>query len=626
MGGIIKILGLSANPRDTGMIGVGREMREIYERLQEGPARDLFDLIQCPAARPRDIRLALLRHQPHIVHFSGHGSTERKIMLEDDAGKKLLIDRQAFADVIRILKDNVRLVVLNACFTMQQALLLREVVDFTVGTRSMIGDGAAITFAGAFYGALAFGRSVKEAFELGKAEVRLPSMKKLRGLELLVGDGADATAPFLPLRRAADGGGDRRREKLLRALEHLAAGVASEEEVLLARRATLDGALLLEQDEETAEGMVKLVPMGGWAGGPFQAGLAAATLLRVRERLFPPPPGLGPPLPGLIFLGREESLATLHAALGVRGGGDNLTVVRGWPGVGKTTLVSVLGRDPDTLKTFPGGVLWTALERKPDLMSKLAEWGRALGSQEFLKLETLDEMVKHLARLIRHRRMLLIVDDIWDEAHASHFLRAAAGSGCAVLATTRLTKVAEALTHDESRVYRLPELSEESSLRLLSYLAPGVVERHPAACRGLVRDIGYLPLALHVAGRLLRTQSRWGLSVPKLLKDIREGAALITESAPLDRVEGETLPTVQALLKKSTDELDEQTRGCFAFLGAFAPKPATFNLAAMAAVWQLENPAPVVRKLVGHGLLEPVNAGRFQMHELLVKHARSLLA
>ncbi len=625
MGGIIKILCLAANPRDTGMIGVYREIREIYERLQEGSARDSFDLIQCPAARPRDLRLALLRHQPHIVHFSGHGSKERKIMLEDDASKKLLIDRQAFADVIRILKDNVRLVVLNACFTMPQAQLLRGVIDFTVGTKTTIGDAAAITFAGAFYGALAFGRSVDEAFELGKAEVRLPG-KKLRGLELLVRDGADATAPFLPVRRAADGGGDRRREKLLRALEHLAAGGASEDEVLLARRATLDGSLLLEQDEEAAEGVVKVVPVGGRAGAPLQAGFAQATLPRVRERLFPPPPGLGPPPPGLIFLGREESLAALHAAIDAGGGGDNLTVVRGWPGVGKTTLVSVLGRDPDILKTFPGGVLWTALERKPNLMSKLAEWGRALGAQGFLKLGTLDEMVEFLARLIRQRRMLLIVDDIWDEAHASYFLRAAAGSGCSVLATTRLTKVAEALTHDERCVYRLPELSEESSLRLLSYLAPGVVEQHPAACRRLVRDIGCLPLALHVAGRLLRTQSRWGLSVPKLVKELREGAALITESAPLDRVEGDTLPTVQALLKKSTDELDEETRHCFAFLGAFAPKPATFSLAAMAAVWQLDNPTQVMRKLIGHGLLEPVNSGRFQMHELLVKHARSLLA
>ena len=28
-----------------------------------------------------------MRHQPHIVHFSGHGSPAGEIILEDDAGR-----------------------------------------------------------------------------------------------------------------------------------------------------------------------------------------------------------------------------------------------------------------------------------------------------------------------------------------------------------------------------------------------------------------------------------------------------------------------------------------------------------------------------------------------------------
>jgi len=77
------------------------------------------------------------------------------------------------------------------------------------------------------------------------------------------------------------------------------------------------------------------------------------------------------------------------------------------------------------------------------------------------------------------------------------------------------------------------------------------------------------------------------------------------------------------LLKNSTDRLDEQTRECFAYLGAFAPKPATFDINAMKFVWQVEDARPIVRELVNRGLLEPVG-GRFQMHALLVAHARSL--
>jgi hypothetical protein len=86
------------------------------------------------------------------------------------------------------------------------------------------------------------------------------------------------------------------------------------------------------------------------------------------------------------------------------------------------------------------------------------------------------------------------------------------------------------------------------------------------------------------------------------------------------------MPTVTVLLQRSTDHLDELTRDCFAFLGTFAPKPATFDLTAMKAVWHVEDPKPIARTLVDRGLLEPVpTIGRFQMHALLAMHALSLL-
>jgi hypothetical protein len=98
-------------------------------------------------------------------------------------------------------------------------------------------------------------------------------------------------------------------------------------------------------------------------------------------------------------------------------------------------------------------------------------------------------------------------------------------------------------------------------------------------------------------------------------------------TAPADRVDlaNETTPTVAVLLQKSTEYLDDNTRDCFAYLGVFAPKPATFDLAAMKAVWQVEDPKPIARQLADRGLLEPVGSGRFQMHALLVIHAKSLL-
>ena len=77
--------------------------------------------------------------------------------------------KEALVHLFRTLKDNIRLVLLNACSTRPQAEAIAETIDCTIGMRKPIGDDAAIVFAASFYRALGFGRSVKEAFELGKA-------------------------------------------------------------------------------------------------------------------------------------------------------------------------------------------------------------------------------------------------------------------------------------------------------------------------------------------------------------------------------------------------------------------------------------------------------------------------
>ena len=192
----IKVLFLAANPTDTSPLRVGQEVREIDEKLEVGPAHDSFELIQQHALRIGDLQKALLKHQPHIVHFSGHGSKSEEIVLEDNSGKSHAVNRQALAALFRIIKDNVRIIVLNACYSKQQAEALREVIDYTIGSNKAVGDQASIMFSSAFYQALAFGRSVKEAFELGQVELDLRGISGSTSTELFIRDGVDATRPF----------------------------------------------------------------------------------------------------------------------------------------------------------------------------------------------------------------------------------------------------------------------------------------------------------------------------------------------------------------------------------------------------------------------------------------------
>jgi hypothetical protein len=192
----IRILFLSANPWTTGRILVDEEAREIFERIQEGPHRDRFELHKHTATRAIDLQRLLLLHKPHIVHFSGHASKKHKLILGGAPGRGKTIDQQGLVEVLALYNHHLRLVLLNACFTKTQARSLAAVIDYSVGTGRGIGDKGSVAFAGAFYRALGFGKSIREAFESAKAELVLTKMPRTQGIELFVRDGIREQDPF----------------------------------------------------------------------------------------------------------------------------------------------------------------------------------------------------------------------------------------------------------------------------------------------------------------------------------------------------------------------------------------------------------------------------------------------
>jgi len=338
-----------------------------------------------------------------------------------------------------------------------------------------------------------------------------------------------------------------------------------------------------------------------------------------------------PPAVPEIFLGRDDDLTELKRRLRILGPQSDsasvqvLTALRGWPGIGKTAMATVLAHDKDIERAFPDGVLWTSLGQSPSVLIELGNWGRALGTDEILKAATIREATSLLSARLSGKRLLLIVDDVWEVAHVIPF-RQLQVSNSALLITTRQPGVVDGLSLNSDSVYNLPALTEERAVELLEVLAPSVVAMHRSECAELAEAVECLPLALHVAGRLLAAEARMDWGVVELLEELREGATLIEAKAPADMMdyESQTIPTVAALLRKSTDRLDQSTREYFAMLAPFAPKPATFNLESLQAIWELDDPKPIARTLVEHGLIEPVG-GRFQMHALLVSLANSFL-
>ncbi|MBD2616516.1 CHAT domain-containing protein [Nostoc punctiforme FACHB-252] len=162
------ILILASSPTNASRLRLDKEVREIDEGLRRAKQREQFSLQQRWAVRTNDLRRALLDFNPQIVHFCGHGSGDRGLVLENDAGKAQLVSTNALASLFKLFaKEGVECVVLNACYAEVQAEAISQHINYVVGMSDEISDDAALKFAVGFYDALGAGRSYEDAYEFG---------------------------------------------------------------------------------------------------------------------------------------------------------------------------------------------------------------------------------------------------------------------------------------------------------------------------------------------------------------------------------------------------------------------------------------------------------------------------
>ena len=168
-----RILILAANPRDSSRLRLDEELREIEAVLSRAKQRDRFDIRPQYATRPSDIQQALLDYNPQIVHFCGHGDGATGLIFEDDSGRSQFVNAQALANLFELFADQVKCVVLNACYSEVQAAAIVAHIDAVIGMNQPIGDRAAIRFAEGFYRGLGAGKDVEFAYRLGRNSVEL---------------------------------------------------------------------------------------------------------------------------------------------------------------------------------------------------------------------------------------------------------------------------------------------------------------------------------------------------------------------------------------------------------------------------------------------------------------------
>lgn len=186
----IVILFVSSEPTNVAQLRVGQEQRDIGESLQRANLREHFQLAFCPSARPTDLSQSLLDFGPRIVHFSGHGSSNGALYMEDASGLMHPVSAEALQRLFALFANRIDCVLLNACYAEIQARAISTHIRYVIGMRTAITDAAALRFSLGFYQALGAGRSIPDAFEFGCVQIQMYGLPEAQTPVLIQGGGA----------------------------------------------------------------------------------------------------------------------------------------------------------------------------------------------------------------------------------------------------------------------------------------------------------------------------------------------------------------------------------------------------------------------------------------------------
>ena len=285
------------------------------------------------------------------------------------------------------------------------------------------------------------------------------------------------------------------------------------------------------------------------------------------------------PPPDADHVQRAEVVALGRLFVDDKGGLRRLTVgLHGFGGAGKTTLARLLCADAAVRQACRDGVLWVPVGKNPpDARAQISDLVVALTGSDDGCL-TMSGARAQLQEALAGRRLLVVIDDVWDEARVRDLVQASAG--CARLITTRVTSTLPL----GAQLLDVQGMQVTESRHLLGQGLPAVPD---ARLDALASRLGHWPVLLRLANRALRQRV--------VLQKTPAAAAVDAVEAELAR-KGvlafdprlqvqERDQAVAATIEASLEMLDPLERQCCAELAIF-PQDVAIPLAQVASLWQ----------------------------------------
>jgi WD40 repeat protein len=270
--------------------------------------------------------------------------------------------------------------------------------------------------------------------------------------------------------------------------------------------------------------------------------------------------------PELLESLRKEVLADLRQPIVITGTAARVGV-QGMGGIGKSVLMAALGRDLETRRAFPDGVVWVPLGQQPNRMELQRFVVAPLGGIASFNDERAGK--EEIRRALEPRAVLLILDDVWSFEDVKAL--DAIGPRCKLLFSTRDAGLVRAVT---GREFELKLLSDNEALALLAVAARSPVGSLPGVANQVVAECGRLPLALALCGAMAAGGTPWS----DLLIALREHEL---EFVSTEHAEETHHANLWRAMEVSVRVLPQEQQQRFAQLAAFADKGSVPEAAVM---------------------------------------------
>ena len=140
-----------------------------------------FDHATALAIRADRFLEQLLRYQPLIVHFIGHGTEEGCLLFEGESGQAQHVEADSLSQQFSFVQERTRLSFFNACYTTKVVEATRQHIDCVIGMGASTTEQASLAFAERFYAILMLGVSIQRAFDAARiaTAIRWPELQKI---------------------------------------------------------------------------------------------------------------------------------------------------------------------------------------------------------------------------------------------------------------------------------------------------------------------------------------------------------------------------------------------------------------------------------------------------------------